>query len=116
MQSIEKFADDYESQSIIDNISNTTGLDKWVIILIIVLTFTAIVGGAGAIFFYVSKRKMAVANVVSSSQEAKDIEDIFGTRKKEEPIKEEDVFEETKINVSENNEGNLDDNDQKPMS
>ena len=76
-----KMLEEYNSinNSIIDNITDSTGLKPWVVILIISISAVVLVLSAIAITFLLTKRHLDIKRIKETSQETKELDDIFGT-------------------------------------
>ena len=93
------------ANSIIDDISNKTGLSTIIIVLLIIAGAAVLIAGAVGITFIITRRRMEVAQIRQSNEEAKDLEDIFGKKEnKDEKIDLDSVFEVTKVEENENGE------------
>ena len=95
------------ANSIIDDISNKTGLSTIIVVLLIIAGATVLIAGAAGVAYIITRHRMAVAQIRQSNEEAKDLEDIFGKKEnKDEKIDLDSVFEVTK--VEENEDGKQD--------
>ncbi|MBE5763431.1 MAG: hypothetical protein E7338_04335 [Clostridiales bacterium] len=93
------------ANSIIDDISNKTGLSTIIVVLLIIAGAGVLIAGAVGITFIITRRRMEVEQIRQSNEEAKDLEDIFGKKEnKDEKIDLDSVFEVTKVEENEDGE------------